>query len=481
MKKQPGWALPDLKAAQIRTKQESLVRRELFSIPLPMQGIGSNKRYYLRTYGCQANERDGETIAGIMEAMGFTSAASEANADVIILNTCAIRKNAEDKVLGEIGALKRLSKEKRDLIIGVCGCMAQEEDIVSLLLTKYPQVNLIFGTHNIHNLPYLLDQVMHHQEKVVEVYSQEGEVIENLPVKRFGKHKAWVNIMYGCDKFCTYCIVPYTRGKERSRCMEDILDEVSALVREGYKEVTLLGQNVNSYGKDIALEGGFAALLAACAKTGIPRIRFMTSHPWDFSDDMIDVIARYDNIMPFIHLPVQSGDSDILKLMGRRYTIEDYRGLFQRIRNKIPHCAFSTDIIVGFPNESEEQFQHTLDIVNECQFDNAYTFIYSPREGTPAAKMADNVSLAEKQDRLARLNQLVNHYAKQNNEAYMGKTVAVLVDGPSKKNPQIFSGYTETNKLVNFVNVNAECGDIVKVRITGTKTWSLDGEQLTEK
>lgn len=477
MKKQPGWALPDLKAAQVRTKQEAAIRHELFSIPKDIEGIGAQKHYYLRTYGCQANERDGETIAGIMEALGFTPCECEEAADVIILNTCAIRKNAEDKVLGELGALKRLYKENPNLIIGLCGCMAQEEEIVQLLLQKYPQVRLIFGTHNIHRLPLLLAQAMN-QERVVEVYSAEGEVIEDLPVKRFGKHKAWVNIMYGCDKFCTYCIVPYTRGKERSRRMEDILQELQELVRQGFKEVTMLGQNVNSYGKDLAIEGGFATLLAKAAETGLPRIRFMTSHPWDFSDDMIDVIARYDNIMPFIHLPVQSGDSDILKLMGRRYTIDEYRDLFHRLKSRIANCAFSTDIIVGFPNESEEQFQHTLDIVNECQFDNAYTFIYSPREGTPAAKMADNVSLEVKQERLYRLNEAVNHYARVNNDAYMGKVVKVLVDGPSKKNPQIFSGYTETNKPVNFINHNAECGDIVDVRITDTKTWSLDGEQV---
>ncbi len=477
MKKQPGWALPDLKAAQVRTKQEAAIRHELFSVPDSIQGIGVNKRYFLRTYGCQANERDGETIAGIMETLGFTATALEENADVIILNTCAIRKNAEDKVLGELGALKRLYKENPDLVIGLCGCMAQEEEIVQLLLAKYPQVKLIFGTHNIHRLPMLLAQAMQ-KEKTIEVFSAEGEVIEDLPVKRFGKHKAWVNIMYGCDKFCTYCIVPYTRGKERSRATEDILKEVRELAEQGYQEVTLLGQNVNSYGKDLALQGGFATLLAECAKIGIPRIRFMTSHPWDFSDEMIDVIAQYDNIMPFIHLPVQSGDSAVLKLMGRRYTIEEYRDLFHRIKNRVKNCAFSTDIIVGFPNESEEQFQHTLDIVNECQFDNAYTFIYSPREGTPAAKMTDNIPLEVKQERLYRLNELVNHYANLNNAAYQGKIVKVLVDGPSKKNPQITSGYTETNKLVNFVSKNAQCGDIVEVRITDAKTWSLDGEQV---
>ena len=305
-------------------------------------------------------------------------------------------------------------------------------------------------------------------------------MVEELPVKRFASHKAWVNIMYGCDKFCTYCIVPYTRGKERSRAMEDILAEIRSLIQAGYKEVTLLGQNVNSYGKDLHLEGGFAKLLEESAKTGIPRIRFTTSHPWDFSDAMIDVIARYDNIMPFIHLPVQSGDSDILKIMGRRYTIEQYRELYDKIRARIPDCSFSTDIIVGFPNESEGQFEKTMAIVDYCQFDNAYTFIYSPREGTPAAMMTDNVPFEVKQQRLARLNEVVNRYARLRNEAYQDRIVKVLVDGVSKKNPHVYSGYTETNKLVNFTNINAQIGDIVKVRITECKTWSLDGEQVMD-
>lgn len=480
MKKQPGWALPDLKAAQVRTPAQSPIRHEIFTLPESMRRLGIGKKYYLRTYGCQANERDGETLAGIMEQLGFVSTVDTDDADIIILNTCAVRKNAEDKVLGELGSLKRLRKINPDVLFALCGCMAQEETIVTTILEKYSHINLIFGTHNIHHLPDLLYRAMIQHEQVVEVYSKEGEVVEELPVKRFASHKAWVNIMYGCDKFCTYCIVPYTRGKERSRAMEDILKEIRELKQEGYQEITLLGQNVNSYGKDLHLEGGFAKLLEESARTGIARIRFTTSHPWDFSEDMIDVIARYNNIMPFIHLPVQSGDSEILKLMGRRYTIEQYRELYDKICTKIPGCGFSTDIIVGFPNESEEQFQKTLDIVKYCQFDNAYTFIYSPREGTPAAVMEDNVPMEVKQQRLARLNEMVNHYARLRNEVYQDRIVTVLVDGISKKNPHVFSGYTETNKLVNFTNINAKIGDIVKVRITACKTWSLDGEQVME-
>ncbi|MEG1474825.1 MAG: tRNA (N6-isopentenyl adenosine(37)-C2)-methylthiotransferase MiaB [Longicatena sp.] len=477
VKSQPGWALPNLKEAQKRTSKESIIEKSLFEIPVQIKQIGLGKKYYLRTYGCQANERDSETLAGILEQMMFTPCDKPEEADFILMNTCAIRKNAEDKVLGELGSLKRLKKQNPDLIFGLCGCMAQEEEIMQVLLEKYRHVNIIFGTHNIHRLPVLLYDVMMSGKRSVEVLSKEGEVVENLPVKRFGKHKAWVNIMYGCDKFCTYCIVPYTRGKERSRTLDDVLNEVRSLKNEGYKEVTLLGQNVNSYGKDLHIEGGFAKLLEESAKIGIERIRFTTSHPWDFSDEMIDVIARYDNIMPFIHLPVQSGDSEILRIMGRRYTREQYVTLFHKIKDRLPNCAFSTDIIVGFPNESDEQFQHTLELVDECHFDNAFTFIYSPREGTPAARMEDNIPLAIKQERLQILNNRWNAYAKIDNDAYLGRNVKVLVDGVSKKNKEVLSGYTETNKLVNFRSDSAKIGDIVEVKIVACKTFSLDGEE----
>ncbi len=478
MKKQPGWALPNLREAQKRTKKEAIIERSLFQIPVEVRDLGLGKKYYLRTYGCQANERDSETLAGILEELKFEAVETPEEADLILLNTCAIRKNAEDKVLGEIGHLKHLKDKNPDLVFGLCGCMAQEEEIVQIIVEKYRHVNLVFGTHNIHRLPELLYEVMSCHKRSIEVLSKEGDVIENLPVRRFGKNKAWVNIIYGCDKFCTYCIVPYTRGKERSRYMEDILDEVRQLKAEGYKEITLLGQNVNAYGKDLKIEGGFARLLEEVAKIGIDRIRFTTSHPWDFSDEMIDIIAKYDNIMPFIHLPVQSGDNQILKIMGRRYTREQYLTLFHKIKDRMPNCAISTDIIVGFPNETEEQFQHTIELVKECQFDNAFTFIYSPREGTPAAAMEDNVSLEVKQRRLQELNDCWNEYAHEKNNAYLGQTVKVLVDGISKKNESILSGYTETNKLVNFKAKDAKPGDIINVKITECRTFSLNGEQV---
>lgn len=469
---------PSLNEAKRRSRDEVGRYDDAYHVPGDMVKVGLGKKYYIQTYGCQANERDSETLSGILESMSYQPTTEIKEADVIVLNTCAIRENAEEKVFGKVGYVKNLKKTNPNLIFAMCGCMAQEEVVVNRILEKHPHVDLIFGTHNIHRLPELLKDALYSKEMIVEVWSKEGDVIENAPVRRDNKYKAWVNIMYGCDKFCTYCIVPYTRGKERSRTMEDVLDEIRTLKQEGFKEVTLLGQNVNSYGKDLHIAGGFAKLLEETAKIGIERIRFTTSHPWDFSDEMVDVIAQYDNIMPFIHLPVQSGDSDVLKLMGRRYSIEQYKTLFHKIEEKIPGCAISTDIIVGFPNETKEQFQHTLDLVDECKFDNAFTFIYSPREGTPAARMEDNIPLEEKQERLQQLNERWNKYALEKNLAYIGKTVKVLVDGPSKKNKDIYSGYTDTNKLVNFVRKDAEPGDIVEVKITDAKTFSLDGEQL---
>ncbi|MCF0105394.1 MAG: tRNA (N6-isopentenyl adenosine(37)-C2)-methylthiotransferase MiaB [Holdemanella sp.] len=477
MKIKLDWALPNMKDAKKRTKNE-IERVDSFVIPDNMSWLGQGKKYYISTYGCQANERDSETLAGIMDAMGFVQSDIYEDVDVILINTCAVRQNAMEKVLGEIGNVKRFYVKNKDIIIGVCGCMAQEEGFVETLLEKYPQVRLLFGTHNLHQLPSMLYDAMICKKRVVKIYSREGEVYENLPVHRFGNHKAWVNIMYGCDKFCTYCIVPYTRGKQRSRYMDQILDEVKELYQQGYKEVTLLGQNVNAYGKDIDDHYDFATLLEEVAKIGIPRVRFTTSHPWDFSDEMLDVIAKYDNIMPFIHLPLQSGDSAILKLMGRRYTKEEYIALYDKIVQKIDRCAVSTDIIVGFPNESDEQFEQTLDVVRHCKYDNCFTFIYSKRPGTPAAVMEDEISLETKKDRLQTLNKLWNSFALEKNKAYEGKVVTVLVDGASKKDSHTYSGYTDTNKLVNFTGENIEPGTFVDVYIETGKTFSLDGRAI---
>ena len=471
-------SIPNLKTAQKRTRDHTLIERSVFELPVEVRRMGENRFYYLRTYGCQANERDSETIRGLAEEMGYLPTQDPQQADVIILNTCAIRQNAEDKVFGEIGQLRRYKFTNPDLMFVMCGCMTQEEDVVKRILKTYPHIDVVFGTHNLHRFPSLLYQAALNKERVVEVYSKEGEVYENLPVRRNMTSKAWVNIMYGCDKFCTYCIVPYTRGKERSRLVDDILKEVLELKTQGFLEITLLGQNVNAYGKDLESNQDFAYLLEEVAKTDIPRIRFMTSHPWDFTDRMIEVMATHSNIMPFLHLPLQSGNSDILKIMGRRYSALEYRDLVHRLKSRISNLALSTDIIVGFPNETEDQFQDTLNLMDEIGFDNAYTFVYSARPGTPAAKMEDTVPLDQKRERLQRLNKVVGKHALLRNKAELGQVRHVLVDGPSKKNDQVYSGYTEHNKLVNFTAKHDYTGQIVRVKITQVKTWTLNGEAL---
>ena len=408
--------LPNIKDARVRTKEGVIVKRDDFVVPLEMKKQGCGKYYCIYTYGCQMNVHDSENISAIMEEMGYTKCEDMDGASVIILNTCAIRENAHNKVHGMLGRIKHLKETNPDVITVFCGCMAQEEGIALELKEKFPWVDIVMGTHNFHKLPLYLENTLNTKKQEMEVFSIEGDVIEGLPVKRDSKYKAWINIMYGCDKFCTYCIVPYTRGKQRSRLKEDIIQEVEGLVRDGYLEVTLLGQNVNAYGKDLDLGYGMADLLRDVAKTGIQRIRFVTSHPWDFTDSMIDVIAEYDNIMPYIHLPLQSGSSRILQKMGRKYTKDEYRELFYKIKKKIPSVAITTDIIVGFPGETDEDFQETLDLVDELKYDLAYTFIYSKREGTPASCFEDTTSEEVKKERLALLNEKINHYALFNNQ-----------------------------------------------------------------
>lgn len=469
---------PSLKDARHRGRDDIHHINDAYEIPADMVGIGKGQKYFIQTYGCQANERDSETLAGILESMGYTVADDIKDAQVVLLNTCAIRENAEEKVFGKIGYLKNVKRTNPNLIFGICGCMAQEEVVIQKILQKHPQVDLIFGTHNIHRLPVLLKQAMLDKEMVLEVWSKEGDVIENLPSHRAHPYKAWVNIMYGCDKFCTYCIVPYTRGKERSRLKEEILAEVNELKEKGYQEITLLGQNVNSYGKDFQNGYSFASLLEDVAKTGIPRIRFTTSHPWNFTDEMIDVIAQYDNIMPAIHLPVQSGNSEVLKRMGRRYSRQDYLALFDKIKAKIPDCTITTDIIVGFPGETDEQFKETLSLYEYCEYDLAYTFIYSPRDGTPAAKMKDDIDRHTKEQRLYQLNDLVTEKANKQNQKYQDQIVEVLVEGTSKRDPDMLTGYTRHQKLINFKGNHDHIGKIVPVRVNEVKTWALKGEEI---
>ncbi len=464
---------PNLKDARIRTHNKVNIIRN-FKIDDELKEIGKNKKYLVKTYGCQMNERDSENICAMLEGMGYTRTNTIDNADLVILNTCAIRENAHNKVFGMLGRLKHL-KEERPIMVGVCGCMAQEEVVVNEIMTKNKHVDFVLGTHNLHRLPEVIKKSIDKNALEVEVWSKEGDIIEDIPIKRESKYKAWVNIMYGCDKFCTYCIVPYTRGKQRSRLKEDIIKEVSDLVSEGYQEVTLLGQNVNAYGKDI--EGynyNMANLLSDVAKTGIKRIKFVTSHPWDFTDDMISVIRDNENVLPYVHLPVQSGSNKILKLMGRKYTRESYLELVHKLRENIPNLCLTTDIIVGFPNETDEDFNDTLSIVNECKYDQAYTFIYSKRVGTPAAAMEDSISLSKKEERLQVLNELINKYSLESNKKLLNKVVDVLIDCKSEKEGML-SGYTSNNKLVNVCAPISYIGKIAKVKITECKTWSLDG------
>ncbi len=468
-------ALPDLKEAKIRKK--TLIERIEYNLDEKYKDLGKNKTYYIFTYGCQGNEADTEVMSGIFEQLGFTKSVEPYESDVVLLNTCAIRENAENRIWGVLGALKGVKREHPDMLIGVCGCMPQEEKATNRFLETYNFIDMVFGTHNIKSLPKLIYEAYMTKAKVVEVISTQGSILEETPKVRSYKHKAWVNIMYGCDEFCTYCIVPYTRGKERSRQKEDIINEVSDLVSKGYKEVTLLGQNVNAYGKDQETDYTFGDLLVDLDKTGIKRIRYTTSHPRDLDDKTIEAMAKCRSVMPHLHLPVQSGDNDVLKIMNRKYTYEEYMSKINKLKTLIPDISITTDIIVGFPNETNEQFESTLKLVDEVKFEGAFTFIYSPREGTPAAKMEDNVPNEEKKERLAKLNKLVNNYYLKGNERFIGRTIKVLVDSESKSGDGMLCGYSENNKLTHFKSDDTSLiGKIVNVKITGAKTWFIFGE-----
>ena len=465
---------PDLKKARERNK--SLVNYIDANVVSDMS-LFQNKKYYIKTYGCQMNEHDSELIKNLVEGIGFLQSEEMESADLVILNTCAIRENAHDKLFGFLGRCKH-EKEKNNpnMIVALCGCMAQEPHVCEEIKSKYKFVDLVFGTHNMHELPNMLINLM--DKTRFEVESKEGDVIENLDYSRDSKYQAWVNIMYGCDKFCTYCIVPYTRGMQRSRKSEKILEEVLRLKEQGYKEITLLGQNVNAYGKDLEGEISFAELLEKVSDIGIERIRFVTSHPWDFTDEMIDVISKRDNIMPYIHLPLQSGSSKILQSMGRRYTKEEYITLYNKIRDKVKGSSITTDIIVGFPGETEDDFLETLDVVNKCKFDGAFTFIYSKRVGTPAAIFPNQVDKEVQEERLQRLNKAINDYSLEANEKYVGTIQKVLITGVSEKGEDKVAGYTESMKLVNVLGNKDLIGQICDVKITEAKSFSLNGEAL---
>lgn len=466
--------LPNMLEAKKRTNKEV----EYIDYSEEQSNFGVGKKYLLKTYGCQMNEHDSENIRGILSSLGFEETEVLEESDLVLLNTCAIRENVHDKVFGYLGRVKHFKGSKKDLVVGICGCMAQEEHVTSDILDKYKWIDFVIGTHNLNELSNIIYKSFNSKELKVEVYSKEGDVIEDIPVKRDSKITAYVNIILGCDKFCTYCIVPFARGKQRSRKKEDIIKEVMGLKNDGYKEITLLGQNVNAYGKDLYDDYDLASLLEDVAKTGIDRIRFVTSHPWDFTDNMIDVISKYENIMPYIHLPFQSGSNKILKLMGRRYTKEEYFELYNKIRAKVPNVSITTDIIVGFPTETDEDFNETIDLVNKCKFDGAFTFIYSPRIGTPASIMEGQIEEEVKRKRLKELNTLVNKYSNESNKRMKDKVVKCLVLGVSEKDESKLMGYTDNMKLVNIEAPKDKMGQVIEVKIEEAKSFSLDGKMI---
>ncbi|MEW9079299.1 tRNA (N6-isopentenyl adenosine(37)-C2)-methylthiotransferase MiaB [Terrisporobacter glycolicus] len=444
-----------------------------------------NKRkpkYMIQTFGCQMNEHDSENLAGMLEAMGYESTLMTDDCDLIIYNTCAVRENAELKVYGNLGHLKLTKRKNPDLKIAVCGCMMQQPHVVKEIKSKYKHVDLVFGTHNLYKFPELLTQTMDSQTTLVDVWDVDGEVVEGLRSSRKFELKAFVNIMYGCNNFCTYCIVPYTRGRERSRTPEDIINEIKELAENGTKEITLLGQNVDSYGKTLENPITFAQLLRMTNEIeGLERIRFMTSHPKDISDEVIYAMRDCDKVCEFLHLPVQCGSTSLLKKMNRHYTKEDYLKIIEKAKSEIPGIAFSTDLMIGFPGETEDDLLDTIDIVEKVKYDNAFTFIYSKREGTPAAKMEDQIPEDVKHERFNRVLAKVNEILAGLNKEYVGKTVEVLIEGKSKTDDSKFTGRTRQNKLVNFTVKNPEenlVGKLMDVKISSATTFSLVGEEV---
>lgn len=440
------------------------------------------KKYYITTFGCQMNEKDSEVLAGILRKMGYVAASKIEEADLILFNTCCVREKAENKVFSYIGELRDLKSQNPDLIIGVCGCMVQQKGMAKKIRKSLPHVDLLFGTHNTHELPDLIENILASRTPQISVWDTERAIREDLPAERENPYKALVNIMYGCNNFCTYCIVPYVRGRERSRNPEHIVKEIEELVNDGVVEIMLLGQNVNSYGKDFQDRTfDFADLLREIDKIqGLKRIRYMTSHPRDFTDKLIKTIAQSDKVSKHFHLPVQAGSNRILEKMNRGYTREQYLNLITKIREHNQDATITTDIIVGFPGETEEDFKETLDLMAEVRYDSAFTFIYSTRTGTPAAKFKEQVPMAEKKARLQRLMDLQNDISKEINESYLNKVVEVLVEGTSKTNSDMLTGKTDGNKTVIFPGSDLLIGKIVSVKITEPQTWILKGE-LEEK
>ena len=444
-----------------------------------LRQIINGKKYYILTMGCNLNENDSEKIAGMLEKIGYNKVDEMNKADLIIFNTCCIRENAEDKVFGKLGEAKKV-KEKNNAIIALCGCMMQQKHIIEKLNKSYPFVDIIFGTHTLHKLPEDLYKLIVAKNKVRDVIDIDGEIYEGIPIKRTSKNKALVTIMYGCNNFCTYCIVPYVRGRERSRKAENILSEIQELAKKGYKEITLLGQNVNSYkGNGYKEIYTFADLLKAVNDIdGIEIINFISPHPKDFTDDVIDAIRDCKKISRILHLPLQSGSSNVLKLMNRKYTKEGYINLAKKIKHEVPDVVFSTDIIVGFPGETEEDFKDTLDVVKTINFEQVFMFIYSKRVGTPAEKMENQIDEKVKHERFERLKQLVEKQLEENNKKYIGTEQEILIEGVSKNNKNTLTGRTKTNKIVILEADDSYIGKIINVKIVSEHMWYLKGEMV---
>ena len=461
-------------AIKVLTEQEIDEQKQYMK---KVANLMAGKKYHIYTMGCQLNENESEKLSGMISEMGYIFTDVPEEADLVIFNTCCVRENAEDKILGQLGYFKALKRNKPDMVIGLCGCMAQEPHMVEKFNKTHGQhLNLIFGTHNLYQFPELLYKAINENEKMIEIWDMDGTIAEDIPIKRESKIKANVTIMYGCNNFCSYCIVPYVRGRERSREPKKILEEVQKLAKEGYKEITLLGQNVNSYGKDLENPITFAKLLESVAKIdGIERIRFVSPHPKDFSDELIELIAREEKISKCIHLPLQSGSTEILKKMNRKYTKEQYLELAEKIRKAIPNVLFTTDIIVGFPGETEEDFLETMDVVSKVRYYSAFTFVYSRRVGTPADKMPDQTDESIKSERIGRLINLVNDILEEENEKLVGTVQKVLVEGYSEKNSEMLTGRTDGGKVVNFEGDATLIGNMVELRITEQRKWYLTG------
>ena len=436
----------------------------------------NQKFFFIATYGCQMNEEDSEKLSGMLKMQGYIKTEEKEKASIIIFNTCCVRENAENKVYGNLGLLKAMKKKNKDLVIAICGCMMQQEGMADKILSMFPFVDIIFGTHNSHKFPEYLNKVKTEGVQIKEILNKETEIVEGIPIDRESSIKAFVTIMYGCDNFCSYCVVPYVRGRERSRNPEDIEKEINDLVSKGYKEVTLLGQNVNSYGKGLKEDINFSGLLRKINKIdGLERIRFMSSHPKDLTEEVIMTVKECDKVCEQIHLPVQSGSDPLLKVMNRHYTMDRYKSLIQMIKREIPECAITTDIIVGFPGETEEDFSATVDLVREVGYDSAFTFIYSRRNHTPADKMENQIPDDIKHQRFNRLVEAVNENVIKGNKFYEGKTVEVLVEGPSKNDETKLMGRTRNGRLVNFEGSNDLVGKLVNIKITRAQPFSLIG------